>query len=435
MDNNKLKQLIEEHKPEKFYHRAQVRNVGEREKIEVDDAEIYVRHFEWVISSDRVDLVDSYMDPETTLPQFALDAAEGRPIMVNHNYQPLPVGRSTGGEFDNTNNIVTATGYIQEGLTDVNSDDVISRLLAGTAPDASVGYEGESVCNFDGTPFHWFWDECEYGHHRGEELHLDADGNETEILDEIVDTFVVYEKIINGRLLEFSPVWLACNPDAQLIRGIRGLYKAGDIGDDDIKSLTKRFRYDFKSMLGNRKTYIPSKRRKKMATNDVTTEEYNEVVEELQTANQTIADLRSQLEARPKQEEVDQRINTLNEELEGKDATIATLTNERDEASSSVDDLDLGLRLLRQDVLDEYAAEQGLTKWGRESDENYNELKKSLENVVSIGALIRKRKRYSPIADTTGERQTTRKSQMSTDELDKYTVPTPGMPGIGAYSE
>ena len=147
--------------------------------LEVEGAEIYVRHFEWIISSSGVDFDNEFMDPETTLPQFAIDAENGVPIQINHDYQPLNCGRSTSGSFNREQEIVTAGGYIQEGLTDVDSDSVIARLLAGTSPEASVGFRGETVCSFDGTPMHWLFGTCEYGHYRGQKILVDGDGNET----------------------------------------------------------------------------------------------------------------------------------------------------------------------------------------------------------------------------------------------------------------
>ena len=431
---NKLEDLINAHKPDRFFKRAQIKNFGEREKLDIEGAEIYVRNFEWIISSDAVDYDDEYMDPETTLPQFAIDAKNGVPIMINHNYSPLNCGRSTDGTFDDSQNIVTATGYIQEGLIDVNSDDVIARLLAGTSPEASVGYLGETVCNYDNTPMHWFWGDCEYGHYRGQKILLDSDGNETVEVDEAVETFTIYGKIIDGRLLEFSPVWRACNQDAQLIRSVRSLYKAGDIDDEHIKGLSHRLSYDFKSMLGGRKTFTRrhNNRRKTMATeNTVPQEEYDDVMADLQDAQDRI----KELEKRPKIKEVEDQINTLNTELEAKDAEVATLKEQVAELEASTSDLDLGLKLLRQDVLDAYADEQGLNKWGRENDEKYSDLKKSLESMESIGGLIRRRKRFDTSATATDERRTTRKSHTIGDEYESNVVPVPGTPGEGAYRE
>ena len=88
--------------------------------------------------------------------------------------------------------------YIQEGLTDVDSDSVIARLLAGTSPEASVGFDGETVCSFDGTPMHWFWGDCEYGHSRGQKILVDGDGNETVDVEEAVETVDILGKIINA---------------------------------------------------------------------------------------------------------------------------------------------------------------------------------------------------------------------------------------------
>ena len=442
MPNQKLRKLVDAHKPKAFYKPTQIKQFGERERLEIEGAEIYVRHFEWIISSSGVDFDNEYMDPETTLPQFAIDAENGVPIQINHDYQPLNCGRSTSGSFNREKEIVTAGGYIQEGLTDVDSDSVIARLLAGTSPEASVGFDGETVCSFDGTPMHWFWGDCEYGHSRGQKILVDGDGNETVDVEEAVETVDILGKIINGRLLEFSPVWRACNQDAQLIRSVRSLYKSGDIGDTEVKSLSKRMRYDFKSILGRKsRIFLPKqpKRRRHVSDEKITTEEFNETLEELQEAQFEIKSLKAELATRPETEKVDEKIKELNTELEQKDAEIVDLNTRLKTANEAAEDLEFGLKLLRQDVLDAYADEQELTKWGRDNDEGYSDLKKSLEKVESVGALIRRRKRYSSEPTGIGDRKTTRRSHVTghseyEGEGEKE-VPVPGTPGAEAYAE
>ena len=441
MPNPKIRKLVDQHKPKAFYKPTQIKQFGERERLEIEGAEIYVRHFEWIISSSGVDYDNEFMDPETTLPQFAIDAENGVPIQINHDYQPLNCGRSTSGSFNREQEIVTAGGYIQEGLTDVDSDSVIARLLAGTSPEASVGFRGETVCSFDGTPMHWLFGTCEYGHYRGQKILVDGDGNETVDVEKAVETVDILGKIINGRLLEFSPVWRACNQDAQLIRSVRSLYKSGDIGDTEVQSLSKRMHYDFKSILGRKSRIFlpkqPKRKRRRIVDEKITTEEYNETLEELQEAKHDIKSLKTELAARPETEKVDAQIEALNTELEQKDAEIVDLNTRLKTANEAAEDLEFGLKLLRQDVLDAYADEQELTKYGRENDEGYTQLKKSLENVESVGALIRRRKRYSSEPTQLGDRKTTRRSHVtghSEGEHEKE-VPVPGTPGAEAYAE
>ena len=441
MPSRKLRKLVDAHKPKAFYKSAQIKQFGKRERVQLENDEIYVRHFEWIISSSGVDFDNEYMDPETTLPQFAIDSENGVPIQINHNYQQLNCGRSTSGSFNREQEIVTAGGYIQEGLTDVGSDSVIARLVAGTSPEASVGYQGETICSFDGTPFHWLFGTCEYGHYRGQKILVDGDGNETVDVEKAVAKIDILGKIINGRLLEFSPVWRACNQDAQLIRSVRSLYKSGDIGDREVKSLSKRMRYDFKSILGRKGTTFvpkqPKRKRRRHVDEKITTEEYNETLEELQEAKHDIKSLKTELAARPETEKVDAQIEALNTELEQKDAEIVDLNTRLKTANEAAEDLEFGLKLLRQDVLDAYADEQELTKWGRENDEGYSDLKKSLEKVESVGALIRRRKRYSSEPTQLGDRKTTRRSHVtghSEGEGEKE-VPVPGTPGAEAYAE
>lgn len=442
MPDPKLRNIVDAHKPKAFYKPTLIKNFGERRKLNLENDEIYVRDFEWIISSSGVDYDNEYMDPETTLPQFAIDARNGVPIQINHDYNPLNCGRSTDGSFDSEKEIVTAKGYIQEGLTDVDSDSVIARLVAGTTNECSVGFMGDTVCSFDNTPMHWFWGDCDYGHSRGQKILVDDNGQETQDVDEAVETITILGKITNGRLLEFSPVWRACNQDAQLIRSVRSLYKSGKIGDEHIKSLSNRMLYDFKSIVGRKgRIFTPKptpkrKRRKTMAEptdGRVDIEEYNEVVADLQEAKALI----TELEKRPEAEAVNAQIDTLTTELEGKDAEIVELKSNLTTAEEAVEDLNFGLKLLRQDVLDAYATEQELTKWGRESDEGYKDLEKDLSTVESVGALIRRRKRYSSEPVDVNGRKTTRRSRLFDGEEDseKNAVPVPGTPGASAYSE
>ena len=190
-------------------------------------------------------------------------------------------------------------------------------------------FDGETVCSFDGTPMHWLFGTCEYGHYRGQKILVDGDGNETVDVEKAVETVDILGKIINGRLLEFSPVWRACNQDAQLIRSVRSLYKSGDIGDTEVQSLSKRMHYDFKSILGRKETIFlpkqPKRKRRRHVDEKITTEEYNETLEELQEAKHEVKSLKQQLANRPETEKVDAQIEALNTELEQKDAEIVDL--------------------------------------------------------------------------------------------------------------
>ena len=129
-------------------------------------------------------LIMSIWTPRPRSRSLRSTLENGVPIQINHDYQPLNCGRSTSGSFNREKEIVTAGGYIQEGLTDVDSDSVIARLLAGTSPEASVGFRGETACSFDGTPMHWLFGTCEYGHYRGQKILVDGDGNETVDVEE-----------------------------------------------------------------------------------------------------------------------------------------------------------------------------------------------------------------------------------------------------------
>lgn len=264
--NRQLHKEIEDIKPDVFYSHCHVRSDNtSREKLDVDGEELWVRYFEWVITNDAVDSYYTYQDEKTSLPNYAKQAAAGVPILKNHDYRELNMGKSTTGVFNLKTNEVTSKGYIQEGLDDVGSDDVIKRILAGTTTDVSIGFRGDEVCTECGDKVHWFWGDCDNGHYPGQVL-TDDDGNER----------TVYGRIENGELVEYSPVWRGANPDAKVIRSVREFYKSGDLKDKHIDRLSNRFNCEFRNYISRSRSYRSTSKPKSKSTKPVLFHRTNE---------------------------------------------------------------------------------------------------------------------------------------------------------------
>src|SRR5262245_21988762 len=70
--------------------------------------------FESEISSDRLDSFFTIMDPLTTLPNYARDAAAGVAVLVGHDTRTLPIGQSLSGTLETIGDVtrVRSDAYI-----------------------------------------------------------------------------------------------------------------------------------------------------------------------------------------------------------------------------------------------------------------------------------------------------------------------------------
>ncbi|MYF53658.1 MAG: hypothetical protein F4039_08990 [Gammaproteobacteria bacterium] len=437
MTREELTSWLEQHKPDIDHCRnVAVRPISKRnrELIKVGDDEYYIRNYEWIISNDKVDSHYTYMDPETTLPNFARNASEGVPIQPNHDYRVMQLGLSTKGTFDAETNEVLAEGYIQEDLTDVNSNDIISRLDTRTAKWVSVGFRGDEVCSFDGSPMHWFWGDCEHGHVIGDKIMIDKDGKETSDPDKMVRTETIYSKVVDGELLEFSPVWRGSTPGAELIGEVRSLFRDGKIDKPLERNLSRKFGMDVRSLLigkdkPNRSISKPIKRRHRMSVeNMVPQEDYDEVSQALDAA---LAE-NLELKKNPTREEFDSKIDEMTAQIADSEKELTEVRSKLKENEDTLEEIPLAITSLRKDALDAFADAAGLSHYERDSNEEYQSFKESIESTDSIVRLINKRRHYE-----TRNKAVNGGRKMYSREEDNEKVETPapvGFPTQDAYN-
>ena len=433
MSRDHIDAILAEHKPE-IYH---CRNVSvepikarNRELIKNGDIEYYVRNYKWIISNDSVDSHGTYMDPETTLPKFAIEASKGVPIQKNHDYRELQLGISTKGTFNSDKNEVVAEGYIQEGLQDVNSDDVIARLDTGACRWVSVGFRGDEVCSYCGTKMHWFWSDCENGHYIYQKIMIDKDGNETDDPDEMKRTETIYAKVVDGELLEFSPVWRGSNPDAELIGEVRRLFEKDNIDSGLEKRLSRRFGVDVRSLLlnkdksSNKSKSIPKRSKIMGDEKTVLQEDYDQLSKELNEALSRVVEL----EKRPTREDYDATVNDMTTQIADVEKELAEVRSELKDSSDNLDEIPVAVAALRKDALDAFADASGLSTYERDSSEEYQAFKDSIEGTDSLMRLINKRRHYELRNRSTngGRKMYSREEEQKTEKPAPVDFPTEG---------
>ena len=170
---------------------------------ELDDGN--KRGFRTVVANDKPTDDFRRVLPEG-MPAIASGYEAGQPMMVNHSTygkDDLPIGRTLTGEYIKDRQIVEADFYLDE-------EDYNQRILAGidngTITDVSMGASGKFTCSYDNSPMGWFG--CrKSGHYRGQEIMIDADGNETEKPAEMVSTQYIYAEFTARSVDELSVVY------------------------------------------------------------------------------------------------------------------------------------------------------------------------------------------------------------------------------------
>ena len=411
MPNLKANQLIDKHKPKIHYARSakvQVPKVRQAHTITGTDGEEYpARQYEWIISNDSVDSYLSFMDPLTTLPNFARDAKRGVPIQKNHDYSELQLGRSTGGRFDAKTNQVYADGYILEGLDDIGSDDVIKRLETDTARWVSVGFRGDYKCSICDSKMSWFWGDCNNGHVIGTEVHFDEKGYETDDLKKSVRTETVYEKIVDGELLEFSPVWRGATPDAELIKTVRSLYADKEIDDKHVENACRHLNCDVRTLLDKQPIRLRSNPMSKpLDPTELEGLEAEALITKLEEAHEQIRVLETEKETLLTQEQHDDKVQELSEQVVESQREVTELQDKIAEQSDLTEDVEGAVIELRKMALDAFARSAQLKKYAREEDDAYMNFKRVIDSIDSPTKLIHKIRVYDTITSADEGRKT-----------------------------
>ena len=200
--------------------------------------------FFWLaaISNNQLDAYFTYMDADTTLRNYAQDAAAGVSFLAAHNARTLPFGRSlTGALIPGDVTEVHADFFTIPGLTiDVGgfgasprtTDQLITAIKAGIQRDVSVGfYGGWFKCNVCGNDL-MDWRMCQ--HFPG--LTYEVKG-EDGVLRQVLATATV----IDAHLAEVSAVYDGATPGAVILKAQQAA-EGGRINHEQARLLEARYR-------------------------------------------------------------------------------------------------------------------------------------------------------------------------------------------------
>jgi len=189
------------------------------------------------ISSTRLDSYFTHM-AESTLRNFASDAADGRTFLDSHDSGKLGFGQSYDGRVEINNGLtrVVAGFYTVPGIrfggnhSYESTDDFIMAVKTRLARDVSVGfYGGEHVCDICGGNY---FDASECPHFPGVKYPVGDQGNQV-----VVCTLTIED----ARLSEVSAVYDGATPEAMILKAER-MNKAGDLDPKVAESLRTQYR-------------------------------------------------------------------------------------------------------------------------------------------------------------------------------------------------
>lgn len=229
--------------PNLFAHPAHVRQVGDAQRAtlldlirqrHVLDASILEEHppYFWraEISNSQLDAYFTHMT-DSTLRNYAADAAAGVAFLRGHNVRELPLGRSLTGTLQSEGNVqrVTADFYTLPGLPETN--DLIHRMRAGIVSDVSVGFGGGSflcdICNRE--LFDW---DCR---------HIPGLTYEEKGPDGVIRQQLATFRVEDAHLYEVSGVYAGATPDAAILKATR-MAEAGQLRPEQARVLEDRYR-------------------------------------------------------------------------------------------------------------------------------------------------------------------------------------------------
>lgn len=210
-------------------------------KSRAPDGAIFEAHppFFWQseISSDRLDAYYTVMDADTTLVNYAADAAAGVAVLVGHDTRSMPVGYSLTGEREVAGDAVRviSTAY---ALEDEATRPLINRIKAGIIRDESVGFStngAQCLCNICGLDM---WRDWDCWHIPGFEYETTSPGGAGNGQKQMV---LATGRIVNARLSEYSLVYDGATPGAAVLQAIR-CAEAGKIDPRQARMIEQRYR-------------------------------------------------------------------------------------------------------------------------------------------------------------------------------------------------
>lgn len=168
------------------------------------------------ISSMALDAYFTHM-ADSTLRNFANEAATGVSLLDSHDGRKLGIGYSAGGRYEeeNGNGRAVATFYIVPGIrfggqhSFAGTDDYIRAIEGEVVRDMSVGfYGGRWVCDLCHQPYYGFSTDCH--HLAGWEYEIEIDGR----LQRKICTVTIHD----AHLSEVSLVYDGATPGAMILK-------------------------------------------------------------------------------------------------------------------------------------------------------------------------------------------------------------------------
>lgn len=184
------------------------------------------------ISNSLVDSYFSHMD-ESSLRNYADDAARGVAFQNSHKRMELPMGRSLSGSYQAGEPARVLSDFYMLGglnLNGINTDDVIRGIRGGIVTDISIGFGGGYTrCDLCQNEY-FSWD-CP---------HLAGLRYETKDGDVVRQELATYG-IYDAHLHEFSAVYDGATPGASILKASR-MIQDGRVGPDEIRKLEAQYR-------------------------------------------------------------------------------------------------------------------------------------------------------------------------------------------------
>lgn len=197
------------------------------------------------ISSMAIDAYHTHMT-DSTLRNFARDAAEGVSLLDSHDGYKLGVGYSAGGRYEEDGGVRPQSSagralglfYIVPGIrfggahSFASTDDYIRAVEAGVVRDVSVGfYGGRWVCDICRQPYFGSNTTCQ--HIAGWEYEVEIDGE----MQRLVCTVAIHD----ANLSEVSLVYDGATPGAMILKAEQEA-EAGRLSPAMIRQLERRYR-------------------------------------------------------------------------------------------------------------------------------------------------------------------------------------------------
>lgn len=169
------------------------------------------------ISSTRIDAYFTHMDAETTLANYAAEAARGVAFLAGHNSRVLPFGSTLTGVRETLQDgtvRVLASAYTLKGLTlgGVSTSDFVAGARSGIIRDVSIGfYGGQWICSVCGRDMLTDWWDCWHVPGLNYEV-KDASNGVTTVRDLLCTALVK-----DAHLAEVSAVYDGATPGAGIL--------------------------------------------------------------------------------------------------------------------------------------------------------------------------------------------------------------------------